>query len=188
VGGGTGGKWTSAVYFADVVPSQTITIFILCCKQNSSYFYPQNITVFIGLNNTVRWFSSSGSASVTANDGSFSTGTFMDPNLSRSITLSTPGTYPYRNTVGYSLGGTIRVVSAIVVTTTKTYLFTTTSSSATTLTNTATITTTEATTATVTAGSATDLRDLQIFTVTAIAVTAVASAWVGSRLRSRGRT
>jgi len=190
----TGCRSTNAVYFADIIPSPIITIFILN-KGYSRYFYPQNLTVFVGVNNTVRWYDGVGAdvLNIMANDGSFSTGVIRSSNFSKTITFYVPGTYSYRG-IGPSAngptdfgGGTIRVISAIVVTTTKVYTFTTTatriSTSTTTTTSISTSTTTSIPTPTA-PGSFISLGG-EIITVTAVAVAAVAGAWVGSRLKRR---
>ena len=56
---------------------------------------PDNITVVIGVNNTVMWTNNDNEAhTVTASDGSFNSGN-MNPGATFTYTFTTPGTYTY---------------------------------------------------------------------------------------------
>ena len=58
-------------------------------------YAPDNITVVIGVNNTVVWTNNDNEPhTVTATDGSFDSGT-MNPDATFTYTFKTPGTYTY---------------------------------------------------------------------------------------------
>ncbi len=72
-------------------------------------FTPSTITVVIGVNNTVIWTNDdSAPHTVTANDGSFSSGN-LEPGDSFSWTFTTPGTYAYHCSYHSWMMGTIIV-------------------------------------------------------------------------------
>lgn len=76
---------------------------------NSPGFMPSTITVVIGVNNTVVWTNDDTAPhTVTANDGSFSSGN-LNPGDSFTITFSTPGTYTYHCNYHPWMKGTIIV-------------------------------------------------------------------------------
>jgi len=76
---------------------------------NSPGFSPSTITVVIGVNNTVVWNNDdSVPHTVTANDGSFSSGN-LNPGDSYSFTFTTPGTYAYHCSYHSWMKGTVIV-------------------------------------------------------------------------------
>ena len=78
---------------------------------NSPGFSPSTITVVIGLNNTVDWINDdSVPHTVTANDGSFSSGN-LNPGDSYSFTFTSPGTYTYHCSYHPWMKGTVIVKS-----------------------------------------------------------------------------
>ena len=191
----SGCKWTNAVYYADVVNLSKTTAYVLCCsKQNQMpYFYPQNLTLFVGVNNSVRWYNSNNFdlKNVSADDGSFSTGIIRSNNFSMPVIFNTPGNYPYHG-VGPSPngpapfgGGRIRVVSAIVVTTTRVYLVTTTattiSSSVSTVTDTISSVVTER--SSVPTESALKVQGVEGFAVVAVGIALAVGFVIGLKSR-----
>jgi len=78
---------------------------------NSPGFDPSTITVVIGINNTVIWNNDdSVPHTVTANDGSFSSGN-LNPGDSYSFTFTIPGTYAYHCSYHSWMKGTVIVKS-----------------------------------------------------------------------------
>jgi len=76
---------------------------------NSPGFNPSTITVVIGINNTVIWNNDdSAPHTVTANDGSFSSGN-LNPGDSYTFTFTTPGTYSYHCSYHPWMKGTVVV-------------------------------------------------------------------------------
>jgi uncharacterized membrane protein (Fun14 family) len=154
-------------------------------------FYPQNLTIFVGVNNTVRWYNSNqfDVIEVSASDGSFSTGTIRSSNLSRPITFNTPGFYSYHGTQPSPngpmtfAGGTIRVVGAIVITTTKVYIVTTTATSTTSSVSTLTRSIRSTVTETTLVGGSTGALGAEELAVVAAAVALVVGFVIGLRVR-----
>jgi plastocyanin len=79
---------------------------------NQSLGYsPSNITVVIGINNTVYWTNEdSGVHTVTAVGGTFDSGD-LNPGNTFAWTFTTPGTYPYHCTIHTWMTGTVVVKS-----------------------------------------------------------------------------
>jgi len=78
---------------------------------SSPGFNPSTITIVIGVNNTVVWTNDdSVPHTVTANDGSFSSGN-LNPGDSYSFTFTTPGTYSYHCSYHSWMKGTVKVES-----------------------------------------------------------------------------
>ena len=74
-------------------------------------FTPQNVTVVIGVNNTVTWTNNDSSIhTVTANDGSFDA--YLDPGASFSYTFNAAGVYEYHCTIHPWMVGFVTVKSA----------------------------------------------------------------------------
>ena len=79
---------------------------------NSPGYSPPNITVVIGINNTVKWVNyDSMPHTVTAVDGSFDSGN-LDPGQSFVHTFNTPGTYVYVCIYHHWMEGTVIVISS----------------------------------------------------------------------------
>jgi plastocyanin len=75
-------------------------------------FSPDNITVVIGVNNTVTWTNDDSSIhTVTGNDGTFDSG-FLDTGTSYTHTFTTPGVYEYHCTIHPWMTGFVTVKSA----------------------------------------------------------------------------
>lgn len=73
---------------------------------------PDNITVVIGINNTVIWTNNDNEAhTVTASDGSFDSGN-MNPGATFDYTFTTPGTYPYICTYHPWMHGYVTVIQS----------------------------------------------------------------------------
>jgi len=71
---------------------------------------PDNITVVIGVNNTVIWTNNDNEAhTVTASDGSFDSGN-MNAGASFAYTFTTPGTYTYICTYHPWMHGYVTVI------------------------------------------------------------------------------
>ena len=78
---------------------------------NSPGYSPPNITIVIGINNTVKWVNYDSMAhTVTAVDGSFDSGN-LEPGQSFVHTFNTPGTYVYVCIYHHWMQGTVIVVS-----------------------------------------------------------------------------
>jgi plastocyanin len=74
-------------------------------------YTPANITVVIGVNNTVRWTNNDNMAhTVTARDGSFDSGN-LNPGATFVHTFTTPGVYHYTCTYHSWMQGTVTVVT-----------------------------------------------------------------------------
>ncbi len=74
-------------------------------------YYPQTVTVVIGVNNTVVWVSHSlAYDTVTGVNGTLSSGSIA-PGQTFSYTFTTPGTYPYRCVYHPWMTGTVRVLA-----------------------------------------------------------------------------
>lgn len=72
-------------------------------------FSPDNITVVMGVNNTVTWTNDDGSIhTVTANDGTFDSG-LLDSGGSYSYTFTTPGVFEYHCTIHPWMTGSVTV-------------------------------------------------------------------------------
>ncbi len=79
---------------------------------NSPGYSPPNITVVIGINNTVKWVNyDSMPHTVTAVDGSFDSGN-LDPGQSFVHTFKKPGTYVYVCIYHHWMEGTVIVISS----------------------------------------------------------------------------
>ncbi len=75
-------------------------------------YSPSNITVVIGVNNTVIWTNGdSAPHTVTALDGSFDSGQ-LSPGFTFTYTFPTPGTYHYHCTIHSFMMGTVVVKAA----------------------------------------------------------------------------
>jgi plastocyanin len=73
-------------------------------------YNPDNITVVIGVNNTVIWTNNdNGPHTVTASDGSFDSGN-MNPGATFTYTFTTPGTYTYICTYHTWMHGYVTVI------------------------------------------------------------------------------
>jgi nitrite reductase (NO-forming) len=78
----------------------------------SPFYSPQNITVVIGVNNTVTWKNNDDAPhTVTAADGSFDSGN-LGQGQSWTHTFTTPGRYEYRCTYHSWMWGTVTVVKS----------------------------------------------------------------------------
>jgi plastocyanin len=74
-------------------------------------YTPANITVVIGVNNTVKWTNNDNMAhTVTASDGSFDSGN-LSPGVTYVHTFTTPGIYHYTCTYHGWMQGTVTVVT-----------------------------------------------------------------------------
>lgn len=79
---------------------------------NSPGYSPSNITIVIGVNNTVKWVNyDSMPHTVTAVDGSFDSGN-LDPGQSFVHTFNTPGTYVYVCIYHHWMEGTVIVIAS----------------------------------------------------------------------------
>jgi len=79
---------------------------------NSPGYSPSNITVVIGINNTVKWVNyDSMPHTVTAVDGSFDSGN-LDPGQSFVHTFNRPGTYVYVCIYHHWMEGTVIVIAS----------------------------------------------------------------------------
>jgi len=79
---------------------------------NSPGYSPSNITVVIGINNTVKWVNyDSMPHTVTAVNGSFDSGN-LDPGQSFVHTFNTPGTYVYVCIYHHWMEGTVIVIAS----------------------------------------------------------------------------
>jgi plastocyanin len=73
-------------------------------------FFPQKLTLVIGVNNSVYWVNDDYSVhTVTANDGSFDSG-FIQPGGNFTYTFTTPGTYRYHCSVHVWMTGTVVIL------------------------------------------------------------------------------
>jgi plastocyanin len=76
----------------------------------ASGYDPDNITVLIGVNNTVIWTNNDNEPhTVTASDGSFDSGN-MNPGATFTYTFTTPGTYAYICTYHPWMHGYVTVI------------------------------------------------------------------------------
>jgi plastocyanin len=79
---------------------------------NLQGFSPQNMTLVMGVNNTVVWLNDDYAIHTgTAIDGSFDSG-FIEPGGNFAYTFTTPGTYEYHCTIHVWMKGTITVLPA----------------------------------------------------------------------------
>jgi plastocyanin len=73
---------------------------------------PDNITVVIGVNNTVIWTNNDNEPhTVTASDGSFDSGN-MNPGATFAYTFTKPGTFPYTCTYHPWMQGYVTVIES----------------------------------------------------------------------------
>ena len=92
-------------------PETSVRVLIVETPVSWNY-YPQNVTVVIGVNNTVTWVSRSlASDTVTGVNGTLSSGAIA-PGQTFSYTFTSPGTYPYRCIYHPWMLGTVRVLPA----------------------------------------------------------------------------
>ncbi len=106
---------SSAVAIAATPPpshtSSSVQVLIVETPVTWNY-YPQAITVVLGVNNTVTWVSHSlAYDTVTGNNGTFASGS-IPPGSTFSYTFTTPGTYPYRCIYHPWMTGTVVVLPA----------------------------------------------------------------------------
>jgi plastocyanin len=77
-------------------------------------YSPMDLTVVIGVNNTVKWSNNDLMAhTVTAEDGSFDSGN-MNPGATYTFTFAKPGAYHYVCTYHHWMHGTVNVVSETI--------------------------------------------------------------------------
>ncbi len=80
---------------------QTVTVTIVNgarIQSNAPGFFPQNVTVVIGVNNTVVWFNNDTTVhTVTSNSKLFDN--TLKPGNSTQYTFTSPGVYPYHCTI-----------------------------------------------------------------------------------------
>lgn len=75
------------------------------------FYFPETITVVIGVNNTVTWTNNDDSThTVTADNGAFDSG-YLNQGQTWSYTFTTPGTYTYHCTIHPWMTGTVIVES-----------------------------------------------------------------------------
>ena len=102
-----------ALTFHKNAPPTTNAVHISIIPGAGSYatgYDPDNITVVIGINNTVIWTNNDNEPhTVTAKDGSFDSGN-MDPGATFTYTFTTPGTYTYVCTYHPWMHGYVTVV------------------------------------------------------------------------------
>ncbi len=92
-------------------PQNGSAVFVLIVETPVTWqFSPENVTVVVGVNNTVTWVSHSLSYdTVTGNNGTFASGAIA-PGQTFSYTFASPGTYPYRCVYHPWMLGTIKVL------------------------------------------------------------------------------
>ena len=73
-------------------------------------FSPANVTVVIGVNNTVTWVSHSVAYDTVTGNGTFSSGSIA-PGQEYTYTFTAPGTYPYRCVYHPWMVGTVKVLA-----------------------------------------------------------------------------
>lgn len=73
-------------------------------------YSPQNITVVIGVNNTVTWINNDNAVHTVTDNGVFDSG-YIQPGQSWSYTFTTPGTYEYHCSLHPWMTGTVIVES-----------------------------------------------------------------------------
>jgi plastocyanin len=87
-----------------IVPSAALNV-------NQPGYTPTDVTVVIGVNNTVEWTNNDNMQhTVTANDGSFDSGN-MNPGATFSHTFTEPGSFAYICTYHHWMHGTVTVLS-----------------------------------------------------------------------------
>ena len=90
----------------------------------SPQFVPQNMTVIIGLNNTVRWINNTplphtvipdypSIENFTSHDSRYAENVFLQPNGTFDYTFTKPGTYDYHGPPIPYMSGTITVLPAL---------------------------------------------------------------------------
>ena len=101
-----------AVTFTPLPPHSSSSVQVLIVETPVTWnYFPQNITVVVGMNNTVTWVSHSlAYDTVTALNGTFSSGS-IPPGGTYSYTFTTPGTFTYRCIYHPWMTGTIRVLA-----------------------------------------------------------------------------
>ncbi|MBI3841302.1 MAG: cupredoxin domain-containing protein [Thaumarchaeota archaeon] len=112
-------------------PAQA-TVSTVTVQIDGFQFVPGTITVVIGVNNTVNWVNGDGVAhTVTANGGSFSSGTMVS-GANFTHTFNTPGTFGYHCSFHTFMTGTVTVLGSGVTSTTSSGSTTTSSTTTTT--------------------------------------------------------
>ncbi len=93
-------------------PQSSSSVHVLIVETPVSWnYYPGNVTVVIGVNNTVTWVSHSlAYDTVTGVNGTFDSGSIA-PGQTFSYTFTTPGTYPYRCVYHPWMVGTVTVLA-----------------------------------------------------------------------------
>ena len=101
---------------AEVVPAhaqspQTVQVSIVsgAATLGSNAYSPDNITVVIGVNNTVSW-TNNDNVDHTATGSGFDTG-IIAPGSSASHTFNSPGTYKYHCSIHPTMVGTVVVIN-----------------------------------------------------------------------------
>lgn len=90
-------KSTATTGSGTTAPGQAVAVSIVPGALNppSKGFSPDNLTLVIGVNNTVTWTNNDSTIhTVTANDGSFGSG-YLNPGSSYSYTFTKPGVFEY---------------------------------------------------------------------------------------------
>ena len=104
-----------AITFHRTPPPITNAVHISIIPGAASYatgYNPDNITVVIGVNNTVIWTNNDNEPhTVTASDGSFDSGN-MNPGARFAYTFTTPGTYTYICTYHPWMHGYVTVIKS----------------------------------------------------------------------------
>lgn len=102
---------------------QTVTVTIVNgahIQSNAPGFSPQNVTVAIGVNNTVVWVNSDTTVhTVTSNSKLFDS--LLKPGNSTQYTFTSPGVYPYHCTIHSWMVGYV-IVKQVTQTNNSTYL------------------------------------------------------------------
>ena len=102
------------VTFHQNVPSATNAVHVSIIPGAASYgtgYAPDNITVVVGINNTVIWTNNDNEPhTVTASDGSFNSGN-MNPGVTFTYTFTKPGIYTYICTYHPWMHGYVTVLS-----------------------------------------------------------------------------
>jgi plastocyanin len=102
-----------AITFHRNSPPPTNTVHVSIFPGAASYasgYDPDNITVVIGVNNTVIWTNNDNEPhTVTASNGSFDSGN-MNPGTTFTYTFTTPGTYTYICTYHPWMRGYVTVI------------------------------------------------------------------------------
>jgi plastocyanin len=101
---------SAAADVASTPPAGTEALVVIQETPVSWQYSPENLTIVVGVNNTVTWLSHSLSYdTVTANNGAFSSGV-LAPGDSFSFIFSSPGTYQYHCLFHPWMTGTVTVL------------------------------------------------------------------------------